>query len=183
MTLEPESETMMSHYRDRQCHWNEISDVLYRYQNPYHSYPPRFGLQTRKDLFAILKNYDSVDLVLTVVRFGNYSDTKDLKDRRKAASKHAKKIYGISPPRGKRTKVGMLEMVACITPILLYFGLPCATGEGSRLVIALRIVAEAIGIDGDPRDELRRLAKVRNQLRRNAEKAYNEAFSRGLAPD
>lgn len=88
-------------------------------------------------------------------------------------------------PRGKRTAPGLLELVARLTPLLLHFGLPFAKSERSRLVNALRMIAAEVGVSGDPRDELRRLDRLKKiQERRAREAIYEalEALARGLAP-
>ena len=170
--LKPESRAMMAHYRKNAGKYDQIATALSI---------PSFSSESLSALGKLLGGLDAARTVESVVRIKNYSDSKDLSDLQKAVSKLLKKD-GINLPRGKRTKPSMRAMVGDVTPILLYFGLPCATSERSRLVIALRVIAEDIRIDGDPRDELRRLKKVKSLNERVAFEVVREAMIKGLAP-
>lgn len=170
--LMPASSVLIAHYQDNMSYHSQLAEKLSI---------AKFGIQSRNDLKALLKKDDAINLVESVVRIQNYSDLKDLDEMRKAVSKLLKND-GVSLPRGKRTKVGMLEMMAGVAPILLYIGLPCAFSERSKLVLALRIIAEDLGLEGDPRDELRRLKKVKALHERAARKAVLEAVKKGLQP-
>lgn len=169
--LKPESKAMMAHYRKNAGKYDQIANALSI---------PSFSRESLSALEKLLGGLDAARTVESVVRLKNYSDSKDLPDLQKAVSKLLKKD-GINLPRGKRTKLGMLKMVGDVTPILLYFGLPCATSERSRLVIALRVIAESVDIDGDPRDELRRLKKVEALHKQAVSRIMREIMMKAFA--
>ena len=76
----------------------------------------------------------------------------------------------------------MVKLVSQITPILLYYGLPCRTNDRSRLVLALRSIAKEISLEGDPRDELRRLKKIEIRQANKTRRDSYEAMAKGLMP-
>ena len=171
--LEPESEKMMAHYRAHVTEYGVIADGLH---------VPKFSNMCKDDLFALLCDNGAVALIEAVARLKKYADHKDHASMRKAVSRLLRKD-GIKLPRGKRTQPGMLKLVADLTPIFLHYGLPCASSERSRLVRALRIVAEEIEIEGDPRDELRRLSKINQRAAKCAKEVVYSAAARGLSSD
>ena len=168
--LEPESKEMMAHYRAHVSQYGDIADALH---------VPKFSDQCRNDLTMMLSDKGAVALVEAVARLRNYADHNDHASMRKAVSLLLRKD-GIKLPRGKRTQPGMLVLVADLAPIFLHYGLPCASSERSRLVRALRMVAEEIEIEGDPRDELRRLVKKKRDHYRMTKRVIYEAVAKGL---
>lgn len=66
------------------------------------------------------------------------------------------KLHGI----GKKPRAELKALVAETTPVFLRLGHSLACGSNSKLVEALREVAQQLGVDGDPRGELRRLRKA-----------------------
>lgn len=168
--LEPQSAEMMAYDRAHVAEYIRIADELQI---------PIFARTYREQLTELLRDKNSINLIEAVARLGNYGCTKDHESMRKAVSKLLDRD-GIKLPRGKRTRPGMLELVADLTPIFLFYGLPLATGELSRLVTALRIVAEAVNVASDPRDELRRLTKGKKDYDREIKKKIIEAVKKGL---
>lgn len=168
--LDPESEEVMSYYKQEAAKYGLLADALGT---------PRFSSYTFDEMGKLIGT-DAVFLVEAVTRLGNYRDTKNIADMRKAVSKLSKKSEA-KLGRGKRTAPGLLEMVADLAPILLYFGLPLASSERSRLVVALRMIAEEVGVTGDPRDEIRRLHKIKRTTEELTKKAVFEAVARGLS--
>ena len=120
---------------------------------------PRFSRVLCGDLGKLVKNHQAVQVLEAATRIGNFGNFSDHAAIRKAVSRQLKR-EGFKAPRGKRTAPGLLEFVETISPIFLYFGLPLGTGEGSRLVEGLRMIAGEIDVKGDPRDELRRLVRA-----------------------
>lgn len=169
--IKPESQALVEHYKKILPVVSNCCDALSI---------KRFSQDCKKQLLLLLKDAKSTELVEFVARFGNYSDHEDHASMRKAVSRLLKKD-GIRLPRGKRTKPGLAKLVGDLTPLLLFLGLPGASSERSRLVQALRLIAEEFGIEGDPRDELRRLNEVENKIQRNTERILNEVFSRAFA--
>ncbi len=79
---------------------------------------------------------------------------------------------------GKRTAPGLREFVASVTPVLLALKLPLATGERSKLVKALQMIAIELEISGDPRDEIRRLKRQKDALQTVQRRAIEEVFAK-----
>jgi len=76
-------------------------------------------------------------------------------------------------------------MVADLTPVLLYFGVPLKSSEGSDLLIALELIAKEVSVEGDPRNEIRRLSKINRKI--NYEKKLGraslaETFEKAIHP-
>lgn len=174
--LEPASETMMTYYRERVIEFGRIADALAAGK----LVKPRFSSYCMDELAKLTGSQGAARLIEARAWIGNYSDEKDLDSMRKAVSKLLS-ADGVKLKRGKRTKVGVLEMVADIAPILLYYGLPCASSERSKLVTALRLIAEEFGLTGDPRDELRRLTKTERVSERDVFEAVYAAMVEGMS--
>jgi len=130
---------------------------------------PRFSALCKRDLYAFGLDSQAVDLIESVTRLGNFTDQAYYQAERKSMSHLKLARYGEKQPRGKRTRPGMLEFVAELTPKLLFYGFQFKTGGRSRLVSVLQTIADEIRLEGDPRDELRRLARKKiteqNKLR------------------
>lgn len=173
--LEPESPELMAYYRGRLEWHRRISDSCCI---------PEFSKDLRRDLADFLPDNEAVDLVEVVTRIGNFTDADNLSSLRKAVAR-LHRARGVKMPRGKRTAPGLREFVGCIAPILLFYGVPLATGGRSKLVRALQMIALELDLRGDPRDELRRLKKIRQATSDAQERlAYNlVSLARGhLAP-
>jgi len=160
--LEPESPELMAHYRANIEQHGRIADGCGI---------PRFSKDLRRDLCAFLPDVESVQLVEAVTRIGDFGNSADIAHMRKAVSRLLKKRK-VKMPRGKRTAPGLKEFVARVAPVLLYFGLPLATGGRSKLVRALQMIATELDLPGDPRDELRRLRKSSDSRKRTRAAAY-----------
>ena len=170
--LEPEcSELMELYVREMTAHVRIADDCGI----------PRFSLSLRRELLNIIPDEMSVALIESVTRLGDFGNTGEIALLRKAVSNELK-ARGIPGRRGKRTSAGLLEFVQRITPLLLRVGVPLATSERSRLVRALRAISEELGLRGDPRDELRRLSRLRAQERKVARNIILRALVEGLKP-
>lgn len=168
--LDPEREEIVAYCMDHLSEFGEVADSLRI---------PKFSFDCINELAEMLGGQAAAQLVESVTRLGNYGDSED-HARQRAAVSNQLKAKGVSLPRGKRTRSGMSELVGDIAPILIYYGLAPATNERSRLVNALRIIAEEIPLDGDPRDELRR-AKREDAIRLEQQRAaIREAVAKGL---
>lgn len=171
--LQPASAKLIALYREQLAEVDQIADALLY---------PRFSEYFIDDLAAILKNNEAAEIIQAVVRMGNYTDHNALILKKMAVSKLLRIDYGIRLPRGKRPRPGMVELVSQITPILLYYGLPCRTSDRSRLVLALRFIAEEINLAGDPRDELRRLKKIEVRQANETRRAISKVMADALMP-
>ena len=170
--LRPESPTLLAYYWQHLDEHSRIADDCRI---------PAFSEGLRADLLVLLKDKDAVRLIEVVTRMGDFGNSADFASSRKAVSRLLK-TQGVRLPRGKRTAPGLLELVARLAPLLLHFGLPLATNERSPLVNWLRRIADELGVPGDPRDELRRLNRLKKILEGRAFQVLIEAFARGFAP-
>lgn len=171
--LNPASAKLIAFYRDHIAEFGRVSDAL--------SYP-RFSKYCLNELTRIVRNVEAPDLIQAAVRMGKYTDHNALILSNMEVSKLLRVNYGIRLPRGKRPRPGMVKLVSQITPILLYYGLPCRTSESSRLVLALQLIADEIKLEGDPRDELRRLKKIQTRHTAATKESVYGAIARGLMP-
>lgn len=168
--LSPERECVMAFYREKQTEITKNADALSR---------PVFDRETRIDLGKLIGR-ENVSLVEAIARFGNYGDSKEMLRARNDLAKEMKK-HGHFPKSGKRTGAGLKEMVEDLTPVLRYFGLPLATGEFSKLVTALQIIGDGMGVPGDPRNELRKLRRLAKETKAPDRHARREAIEKGLS--
>lgn len=161
----------MASYRDHVAQYIAVADDVLI---------PRFSALCRTALIKLFSEKQAVELIEAVTRIGDYGNYKEQTLMRQAVSR-LRCVDGDNPPRGKRVRPGMLELVDDLTPILLYYGLPRATSGRSRLVLALQTIADEIGLQGDPRDELRRLSKKSKSYDREIKVKIIEAVKKGLA--
>ena len=159
----------MAFYRERQPQLTRIANELQ---------VQALGPEVRKELAALVGT-ENVPLLETIARIGCYGDTYEMERARKALAKEINK-HGHLPKRGKRTALGLMEMVEDLTPVLLYFGVPPSLGESSPLVTALRYIGEGMGVPGDPRNELRKLERMDAKTSKLQMEAIREAVKNGL---
>lgn len=173
--LDSESPEMMAHYRAKLEIHRDIAASCGI---------PEFSRDLRRDLAVFLPNKEDLQLVEVVTRLGDFGNTDDLVSMRKEVSRLLKK-RGVRLPRGKRTAPGLREFVECVAPVLLALGLPLATGGRSKLVRALQMIAIELDLSGDPRDELRRLKRLKTQRDAYQRKVAAKIFAsvwKNLAP-
>lgn len=163
----------MAHYCAHMQEYPDIADAL-KY--------PKFSDQCRKNLSRFLHEKEQIDLIESVTRLYQFNDVAVYKKERQAISKMLRLKHDRRLPRGKRTRPGMLEFVAKIAPVLLYYGIPCRTSETSALTEALRTIADDINLQGDPRDELRRLARLKAKLSRQTRSHFYGVFADAIRP-
>ena len=112
---------------------------------------------------------------------GNYGDAEDHKDMRRAVLKLLRKD-GTKQSRGKRPAPNLEAFVESMVPLFLHFGCPLSAAENSALVRGLRILATAMGIDQDPRNEVRRLLildrKLSREMREKLKRMVADIFLR-----
>lgn len=169
--IRPESDELMAYYRLHQNQHSQIADTLLI---------GRFSQNTMAELKRMVGE-DEALLVESIARVCNFGDAKDLADLKRAVSKLLRE-RGTHLRRGKRPNMGLEKLVSTLAPVFIRCGIPSASSERSRLVTALRLVADDVGILGDPRDEVRRLLKLEKKYEQNAINAVLEAFSLGLNP-
>ena len=167
----PESPDMVAYYREKLTEYTEIADALSI---------ARLHSDAFRELSDMLGSEDSARLVEGVARLRNYSDKADHALMRKAVSKLLKKS-GTTLKRGKRTKPEMEWLVSDMVPLLLYHGIKPASSERSHLVRTLRLIAETFGVDGDPRDELRRVSASHRELDRKQKQATAQIWLAALS--
>lgn len=170
--LRPCGMDLLTHYRDNSADFVRIANTLRVPQIP------------AADMLALAKSIgdDNARLVASVARLQDYGDTRDHADLRRAVSRLLRQ-QGIRLPRGKRTRPELEALVETMAPLLIQLGLPVATSERSRLVKMLRLIADAFGVQGDPRDTLRTALKRDRESERRAQIFVYEAMAKGLKPD
>lgn len=171
----PASPEIVAHYRERQTEFTRLADALRIARLP----DPDF-----RELADLLGSDDSARLVEAVARLHDYSNKRDHAQLRKDVSQLLKK-RGTRLPRGKRTKPEMEALVSEMAPLLLNLGIKLASSERSHLVRALRLLAGTFEIDGDPRDELRRVIAKASALEKSQKEHMDEIIRRvwrGLFP-
>lgn len=157
----------------------EVLEVYKQWTLPERAFT--FSKLYREDLLRLLGNAEAVSLVEAAVTIGNCGDIEDLAQMRKAVSKILRQ-RGVRLPRGKRTDPRLEKIVDRLVPLLLFFGLPLASSENSKIVKALRLVASALNVPGDPRDVLRREIRIDREASLRARSILFEAFAEGLDP-
>lgn len=170
-TLDPECDELLKFYAQKIDEHARIADACGI---------PRFSQSLRNELMVMIPDSQSVGLVESVVRLGDFSNLNDLTAMRHAVSRQLK-ARGVPGRRGKRTSPGLSEFVERVAPILLRLGMPLATSERSLLVRALRAIGDEMALPGDPRDELRRLVRLRAKEQKAAQEAAARAILAGLA--
>jgi hypothetical protein len=122
----------------------------------------------------------AVQLLEAASAIGRFGDHADHADMRRSVSRRLKQD-GLRLPRGKRTKPGLEELVDALVPLLLYCNIPLASGERSRLVSALRLIANELNVPGDPRDELRRKIRIEREISSQQLELAKQMFARAFA--
>lgn len=168
LELRPASDEVMAHCWGNLSNFQRIATVLKL---------PNFSEETLTELASILENREAAQLVLVCVRVGEYGDQHRHWAERRAVTELLLRD-GIHLPKGKRTRPGFSEFVELAAPMLIYFGLQPSASERSKLVRALRVIADGLGIPCDPREEIRRLKR-----RDKADRAAQETLARQLVAD
>ena len=170
--LRPCGMELLAHYRANFAEYVWIANTLRVPQIP------------AADMLALAKliGDDNARLVASVARLQNYGDTRDHAELRRAVSRLLRQ-RGVNLPRGKRTRPELEALVETMAPLLIQLGLPVATSERSRLVKMLRLIADAFGVQGDPRDTLRTALKRDREQTRQAQILVYGAIAEGLNPD
>lgn len=169
--LEPERVEILAFYRRYLGEHTKIADDCRI---------PHFTRDLQHSLECLLGVSDAVQLLESATRIGDFGNSEQLKRLDKTVSRELQK-RGVKQRRGKRPGAGLRELVSCLTPLMLYFGVHLATSERSKLVEALREIASEVGVCGDPRDELRRLRRLERNSKKVLQKDILTAVTNGLA--
>lgn len=172
MALSKASPELVRLYTENADEMNHIVEMLGR---------PAFDRWTREELVSLLGSVEQVNLLELAARMGDYGNSKEMQNTRRSVAAIVKQ-RGIPPSRGKRASPGLAEMVAGLTPWLLFFGLPLASSERSKVVRVLRLIAEFHGVNGDPRDQLRALIEKDRRRARAARASFFQAVADALKP-
>ena len=156
---------LIEHYRQCQSQYDKISDALSI---------KRFSDSTLKELSAGV-GAEAARLIESIARLQNYGDTEALASNKRAVSELLLKT-GTRLSPGKRPNVSLEALVEGVAPVLIFYGIPSASSERSRLVIALRLIAGHFDIAGDPRDQIRRLLRLQSQFESDAHETITEIF-------
>ncbi|MDP1637601.1 MAG: hypothetical protein Q8L62_05910 [Candidatus Nitrotoga sp.] len=170
--LQPASESKMAHYRE---HMTEFSSTADKFGVTC------FSKHSRVALVRLMGGQDAARLIEAVVRCGNYSDVEHYSSMRKWVYRQLT-ANGVKLRRGKRPKPNVTELVSDLLPVLLYYGLPYASSEKSRVVRVLQIIYDELNFESDPRDELRRLNRLKRIQKQRAEIIVIKAMKNLLPP-
>lgn len=173
MNPEPACDEMMALYLELQSVANAVADL---HGTPY------FSDATRELLARWFKDSANIELVEAIARNGKFDNDGLHAERRHEINQHLRE-KGMRRPPGKRPGAALEALVKSLTPLLLRLGLPFASGESSRLVLALRAIALDFCVKGDPRDELRRRIKEERRIARRTEILLITTAIEALRPD
>lgn len=140
-----------------------------------------FSNELQRQLKAALKDDEPVRLIEGVVQVFCVHEPRDRLSHKKAVAKLLR-AWGVPLRRGKRAGDELVTLVSKVAPLLLFFGLPLATNERSKLVVVLRMLADELEIKGDPRDELRRLKRLKEAPDRAVETSLFSVAAMAIAP-
>ena len=141
-----------------------------------------FSNLLRKDLRKLLGSAEAVQLIEARCTLGNYGDAADYVALDRAVVRLLKRRQ-VRRPKGKRAHPALVHFVESTAPILVACGVQPASGDNARMVVVLREIAAALGVQGDPRDVLRGLARRRKAMSDSTRALVLDAVARGLAPD
>lgn len=145
--------------------------------------PMRFAEPARRDLVRLLGNAQQVELIEAMCEIRQFTDRSHHLDSRRAVLRLLRRD-GISLGRGKQADPAMRAFVESVAPMLVAFGCPLRSGEDSRLVRLLRLVAwSCLGMSGDPRDEVRRSVRDARRSAANARELVLAAAMRAWNPE
>ena len=143
---------------------------------------PQFSQTYREELLTIVGTNAAIQLLESASAIWGIRHKADLIDMRKRVQRLQKKS-GVRLSPGKRTHPELEELeelVEWIAPLLLYLGLPLRCGETSKIVVALRLVGDALDVRGDPRDELRKQRRLQRQYHQNVKLFADPPLARDL---
>jgi hypothetical protein len=164
--LRPCGVKLLTHYRENSAEYVWIANTLRTPKIP------------AEDMLVLAKaiGEDGARLVASVARLQNYGDPRKHAERRRDVSLLLRQ-RGVRLRRGKRTRPELEALIETMAPLLIQLGLPVATSERSRLVKMLRLIADAFGVQGDPRDTLRTALKRDREQTRRAQILIREAMA------
>lgn len=169
--LRPASAEEMAHAWGNLAKLQRVSDALKL---------PKFSEETLAELASILNDREAARLCLVWARVGNYGDKHGYGFERLRVTELFIRD-GIHFPKGKRPRPGSSEFIEMAAPMLIYFGLKPSASERSKLVRALRVIADGLGIPGDPREAIKRLKRQERQQAKATQEAVLSAARRGLS--
>lgn len=130
---------------------------------------PLFGQAMRADLVRMLGgDQDAVHLIEAHCLLGAYGDATYCRKIDRDVWKLLNR-QGIKRPRGKRARPELVEMVGDLVGLLQALGVPLTRNKGGPMTATILKVLEAVHaelqMDGDPRNEYRRLLRLERDAR------------------
>lgn len=125
------------------------------------SYAVRFDISVFRESYreTLRGRYgvDGLQMIEAAIASALIDKPAEFNDLEARVSRLARRLGMVLQGVGKKPRPELKALVACTAPVFLRLGHPLACGSNSRLVEALREVAQQLGVDGDPRGELRRV--------------------------
>lgn len=151
---------------------------------------PLFGPVMRADLVQMLGgNHDAAWLIEVQCWIGSYHDASACRQLDRDVWRRLARD-GVRRPRGKRTRPELVDMVRDLVGLLQALGVPLKREKGApmsaTILKVLEVVHAELQMDGDPRNEYRRLLRLereRAEAKKLAAEIYRDAFRRGLSFD
>lgn len=151
------------------------------------NYASRFSISVFRDPFreALRRQFGFVGLqmVEACISCSSIDQPGEFEERtsrvRRMARRNGIRIHRV----GKRSAPELETMVRDLAPVLLRLGVPLGSGENSLLVLALRDIGRALGVDGDPRTVLRRLRRQHTLRSADADTLVVGAMIRAMKQD
>jgi hypothetical protein len=141
--------------------------------------PALFSRALKADLKMLVRSVEAVELIEAECFLGNYLEPWELISIKAKARKLLRK-RGVRMPRGKQPNPVKADMVERVCRVFLTYGVRLASGEHSPVVNALRLIASELRIDGDPRDDLRRMIKSEERQSAHAKAVIEQAIAKAF---
>lgn len=141
-----------------------------------------FSELCRLDLARLMGSRAAVALLEAQCTIGEYSDVAKHQVTAAAVARILRRS-GVKLGRGKRTNRALEAFTRSVAEVAVSQGVKPATGDNSRMVTILRRIAAELEIPGDPRDELRRIARIDKRASGFAYQLVLEAARRGVCSD
>lgn len=136
----------------------EAHEVLRVLRGRAVSAAPHFSSAAREELRTLTGSSLAVDVLEAKCRSEHYADGYQFVELKRQEAQFFRewRLTRSKPKRGKRARPQIEALAEDLAPVLILYGVPDACGENSQLVRALRLIAEMMGVKGEPRDVLRR---------------------------
>lgn len=159
----------------------EWLSVIDRWRGDRFYRPGHFSGDCKTQLARRGLNRETIDRLEALCQLSDYGNTAEHVDQRRAVNRILRR-RGVRQLRGKRAAPNMVAFVDRCHRLLLDAGVPFRSGENSRLVVILRDIAADLNMTGDPRDQLRAIARKNARSDQVARELVADIFRKILRP-